>query len=500
MAQGYWAAGVEELEACFYMHFRENPFAGGYTIMCGTAQLAQLVEGFGFTDEDGDYLASILAPDGSKLFDPGFLRTLPNMRLNIDIDAAPEGTAVFPYEPIVRVTGPLMQCQMIESALLNCINFESLVATKAARVCEAAARRPVAEFGLRRAQGPNGGVLASRAAIVGGCASTSNVLAGKTYGLPVSGTHAHSWVMAFDDELEAFRAYARAFPHNCVLLVDTFDVLEGTRNAAIVGHEMEQRGQRLSGIRIDSGDLAWFSIQARKILDDAGLEHVKIVASNDLDEYTISSLLNEQQARIDSFGVGTRLACAYDQPALGGVYKLSATRKPGSDTWEPCLKASEQIRKSTLPGRLATRRYLDSDGRMIGDMVYNQDAPICHPVLDTGSSHAVQQKGETAIGGLQDERPLIIDPFDATHIKDLSHAASAHELLQPLVRAGAVTAAAAGQTPPFSATTAQTVTRSNLAALDPTHKRLLNPHVYTVGLEPALHELRDNLLKRARGL
>ena len=235
---------------------------------------------------------------------------------------------VFPHEPIVRVMGPIMDCQLIETALLNCVNFETLIATKAARVCLAAHGLPVAEFGLRRAQGAGGGMWASRAAVVGGCASTSNVLAGKTYGLPVSGTHAHSWVMSFPNELEAFRAYAREFPRNCVLLVDTYDVEQGIRNAITVGLEMRARGERLAGIRIDSGDLAWLAKMARRMLDEAGLEDCGIVLSNDLDEYTIQSILDEG-APVSSWGVGTKLACAFDQPTLGGVYKLSATRAPG---------------------------------------------------------------------------------------------------------------------------------------------------------------------------
>lgn len=312
MAQGYWRSGKIDEEACFHAFFRENPFKGGYAIACGMANIASLVEGFHFSEKDIAYLASIPAPGGGALFDPEFLSYLHELRLTLDIDAVLEGTVVFPNDPLVRVTGPILQCQLIETALLNCINFETLIATKAARIC-LEAKTPVAEFGLRRAQGENGGVAASRAAVVGGCASTSNVLAGQLFGIPVSGTHAHSWVMAFDSELEAFRAYADIFPTNCVLLVDTYDIQQGIQNAIIVGHEMEARGERLTAIRIDSGDLAWEAKRARAMLDAAGLPQVGIVLSNDLDEYTIKSI-RDAGAPVNSWGVGTKLATAYDQP------------------------------------------------------------------------------------------------------------------------------------------------------------------------------------------
>ena len=279
MAQGYWETGQGD-----------------------TAQLADLVDEFSFSDEDVAYLGSLDAPGGGKLFKPEFLDYLRTFELRVDIDAVLEGTVVFPHEPLVRVTGPIMDCQLIETALLNCVNFETLIATKAARVC-LSAQAPVAEFGLRRAQGAGGGLWASRAAVVGGCASTSNVLAGKLFDIPVSGTHAHSWVMSFPDELTAFRAYAEAFPKNCVLLVDTYDVEQGIKNAITVGLEMRERGERLSGIRIDSGDLSWLARMARAMLDEAGLTDCGIVLSNDLDEFTIQSIRDEG-AQVTSWGVG----------------------------------------------------------------------------------------------------------------------------------------------------------------------------------------------------
>ncbi|MBQ9001643.1 MAG: nicotinate phosphoribosyltransferase, partial [Eggerthellaceae bacterium] len=246
MAQGYFDHGMGDTQACFHMYFRSYPFKGGYAVASGIDQLAELVEGYGFTSEDIDYLAKLDAPGGGRLFSDEFLDYLGAFKLSVDIDAVPEGTIVFPNEPLVCVTGPILECQLIETPLLNCVNFETLIASKAARVCQAAGA-PVAEFGLRRAQGAAGGIWASRAAVVGGCSSTSNVLAGRMFDIPVSGTHAHSWVMSFPDELTAFRAYAESFPNNCVLLVDTYDVEQGVRNAITVGLEMRERGERLMG-------------------------------------------------------------------------------------------------------------------------------------------------------------------------------------------------------------------------------------------------------------
>jgi len=466
MAQAYWHADKQGTEASFYLHFRENPFNGGYTIACGLAQVVEYIEGFGFSGEDIAYLSSVTTSDGTLLFDPRFLEDLTALQLTLDIDAVREGEVVFPREPLLRVTGPVLQCQIVETALLNCIGFGSVVATKAARICSIA-HGPVAEFGLRRAQGPAGGIYASYAAIVGGCASTSNVAAGKRFSLPVSGTHAHSWVMAFDSELEAFRAYAKTFPHNCILLVDTYDTLQGVANAIVVAHEMEQRGERLAAIRIDSGDLAWLSKQARALLDKAALDYVKIIASNNLDEYTILSLNTEQGARIDAWGVGTRLATAFDQPALGCVYKMSAVRDTNATSWKPCLKISEQIQKSSLPGILSARRYLDANNVMVGDMVYD----LMNPPTDD----------------------RIIDPTDELRQKDLS-AATPHELLKPLIRGGK-----AVRSVPH-ALEAQQVVRQSLAQLDNSNKRLLNSHSYPVGLERSLFALRDRLVREARGL
>ena len=263
MAQGLWENGKLEEQGCFTAFYRDRPFGNAFAVMCGTAELPELVENLRFTDEDIDYLSSLSAPGGGKMFNPDFLEFMRGFRMRVDIDAVPEGELVFPREPMVRVTGSALECQLLETALLNTINFQTLVATKTARVVQAAKGRPVAEFGLRRAQGPDGGLAVARASYVAGCASTSNVLAGRRYGIPVFGTHAHSWVMSFDTELEAFRAFARSMPKNCTLLIDTYDVREGVENAIIVAKEMEARGDRLAAIRIDSGDLAKLSSYVR---------------------------------------------------------------------------------------------------------------------------------------------------------------------------------------------------------------------------------------------
>ena len=469
MAQGYWETGQGATQACFHAYFRDYPFRGGYAIACGMDQLAELIEGFEFSADDVGYLASLDAPGGGKLFKPEFLDYLHTFSLRADIDAVAEGAVVFPHEPIVRVMGPIMDCQLIETALLNCVNFETLIATKAARVCLAAHGLPVAEFGLRRAQGAGGGMWASRAAVVGGCASTSNVLAGKTYGLPVSGTHAHSWVMSFPSELEAFRAYAREFPRNCVLLVDTYDVEQGIRNAITVGLEMRARGERLAGIRIDSGDLAWLAKMARRMLDEAGLDDCGIVLSNDLDEYTIQSILDEG-APVSSWGVGTKLACAFDQPTLGGVYKLSATRAPGQAEWVDRLKISESAAKLTVPGVLDVRRYYNDNGTIAGDMVFDVNAGV-------------------------DEGQVIVDPLDSMRRKKLVGKRFS-TMLEPLARNGQVVLEASDR----SAMEAQRRCREGLACLDESQKRMLNPHTYPVGLEYGLCERRRALVGKLRGI
>lgn len=465
MAQGYWKEGMTDTYACFHMFFRDNPFGGGYTIACGTGLIDRIVEGMYFDDNDVAYLASIEAPGGGKLFDPEFLEYLRAFKPRLTIDAVPEGTVVFPREPLVRVMGPIIDCQLFETTLLNMVNFQTLVATKSQRVCMAANGGAVSEFGLRRAQGPDGGISASRAAYVGGCASTSNVLAGKEYNIPVSGTHAHSWVMAFPSELKAFRAYADAMPKNCTLLVDTYSVEGGVKNAIVVAKEMEERGEKLAAIRIDSGDLAELSKMARKMFDDAGLGYVKIVASNDLDEYTIESLLR-QGAPIDAWGVGTKLATCYEQPALAGVYKLSAVKPTPEFDWKPVVKVSEQAYKLTIPGVLQIRRYIDEEGRPVGDMIVD---PVYEDTAQT----------------------RIVDPMDATLTLSLAEYDYV-ELLEPVVKDGKVVKSEE------SLEDARRRVKKTMKKFDPAIKRFINPAVYPTGIEAGLFEVRTQMVKRTR--
>ncbi len=467
MAHGYWRRERQGVatEAAFHLFFRKLPFGGGFAIACGLEAALDYLTGLRFGPADLDYLAGLAGADGKPLFEPAFLDFLAGFRFRGDVDAVPEGTAVFAHEPLLRVTGPILDAQLVETALLTLINYPTLVATKAARVCLAAGEAPVVEFGLRRAQGIDGAVTAARAAAVGGCVATSNLLAGQLFDLPARGTHAHSWVMAFDSEEEAFRAYAEAQPGNCVLLVDTVESLGGVRRAARVGLEMRARGERLLGVRLDSGDLAYLSVEARRILDEAELPEVRIFASNDLDEHLIESL-RQQGARVDVWCVGTRLVTAFDEPALGGVYKLAAIRRSGG-AWEPRLKLSEQAAKTTTPGLLQVRRYSDERG-LVADLIFDEERGVAEP-------------------------PTVVDPVDPTRRKRLHGKMDAEDLLIPVLRGGE-----AVYRPPALAEVRER-TRAQLGRLHPGITRFLNPHSYPVGLELALHEAKMALVLAARG-
>lgn len=393
MANAYWKSGLAERDAVFHLYFRRSPFGGAFAIGAGLSAVVEFLEGFGFDDDDVAYLAELRGNDAGPLFDREFLGVLRAMRFECDLDAVPEGTAVFPGEPLLRIRGPIAQGQLVETALLNFVNFQTLVATKAARICLAAGTDPVLEFGLRRAQGPDGGVSASRAAYIGGCAATSNVLAGRRFGIPVRGTHAHSWVMAFESERAAFQAWAEAMPNNCIFLVDTYDTLQGVRLAAETGEYLREKGNELAGVRLDSGDLADLSIAARSVLDASGFPDASIVASGDLDEHAIEEL-KRRGAAIGVWGVGTRLATAHDEPALGGVYKLGALCDP-EGSWRYPIKRSDDPEKSTLPGIHQTRRYIER-GEFRGDVIFDaelgltaDDEPhedLLVPVLRAGRS------------------------------------------------------------------------------------------------------------------
>src|SRR5437868_10010639 len=328
MACGYFKAGMAEHEAAFHVTFRENPFAGQFTVACGLATAIDFLRTFHFTAAEINYLSSQRGNDGNAMFDSGFLDYLSGLQLTCDVDAIPEGTLIFPNEPLTRVRGPVIQCQLMETALLTILNFQSLIATKAARVRLAAENDAVIEFGLRRAQGIDGGLTAARAAYVGGCDGTSNLQAGEEFGIPVSGTQAHSWIMFFESERDAFEKYAKAMPNNCIFLVDTYNSIEGIRHAIEIGNELRTQGHEIIGVRLDSGDGVALSIKARRMLDEAGFANAKIVGSGNLDEYMITDL-KQRGAKIDVWCVGTKLSTGQPDGALGGIYKLGATRRPG---------------------------------------------------------------------------------------------------------------------------------------------------------------------------
>ncbi len=372
MAYGYWKLNMHEQEAAFHLLFRKNPFQSNYALNCGLATVIDFLSDWHFQEDDLAYLATLTNIKNEPLFSTDFLDYLKQLRFTCDLFAIQEGTIVFAHAPVLRIQGSLLQCQLLESPLLNIINFQTLIATKASRVCRAAGNDEVIEFGLRRAQGPDGALSASRAAYIGGCHATSNTLAGKLYDIPVRGTHAHSWVTAFPSEKEAFTAYADVMPHNCILLVDTYNTIEGVKHAIEVGKQLREKEADLLGIRLDSGDLAKLSIKARQLLDEAGLTHTKILASNSIDEYVIADL-KQQGAAISSWGVGTNLATAYDQPALDGVYKLSAIYQDAK--WEYKLKLSEQAVKISNPGRHQVRRFFVGE-QYVMDMIYDIDLGI----------------------------------------------------------------------------------------------------------------------------
>jgi nicotinate phosphoribosyltransferase len=463
MAYGYWRLGRAEEEAVFHLFFRRAPFRGGYAIAAGLAQAIEYLTRLRFTADDLAYLATLTGNDDLPLFSAEFLAYLGELRFTCELDAAPEGTAVFAHEPLLRVRGPILQCQLVETPLLNLLNFSTLIATKAARVCTAAGSEPVLEFGLRRGQGIDGALSAARAAYLGGCAATSNVLAGKRYGIPVRGTHAHSWVMSFADEREAFVAYAEALPNNCVFLVDTYDTLAGVAKAIEVGALLGARGHALGGVRLDSGDLATLSRQARALLDAAGFPEAAVVASNDLDEHEIESL-RRGGARISVWGVGTRLVTAYDQPALGGVYKLAAIRSGPDAPWQYRVKLSEEPIKVSNPGIQQVRRHSGPDGRFVGDVIYEE-------TLGAGpTAHRVDAPNET-----------------------FTLADAGEDLLVPVLRGGLPVYTP----PPLADSRARTI--DQLARLGPEVRQLQAPERYPVGLEVQLQALKDRLVAAARG-
>jgi nicotinate phosphoribosyltransferase len=461
MMGGYLSCGKEKQRVVFDLFFRTVPSDGGFCVAAGLSSAIDYILNLKFGPEELEYIRA------QEMFQPHFVEFLSRLRFTGDLDAVPEGTVVFPYEPLVRVSAPIPEAQLIETALLNQINFQTLIATKAARVVLAAESSPVMEFGLRRAQGSDGALSASRAAYIGGVESTSNVLAGQRYGIPVKGTMAHSWVMSFGSELEAFRAYATAYPDGCVLLVDTYDTLDsGVPNAIQVAHELEAAGHRFQGIRLDSGDLAVLSQRARQMLDDAGLRDAKIVASSDLDELIIRDI-TAQGARIDLWGVGTNLVTSKDCPALGGVYKLSAAEEGGE--MRPRMKMSNNIAKLTDPGVKELYRVMDPNGEWLGDVLACQGEEV-----PEGKSLRTHHRTYAHL------KRTFEGPWNAVR------------LLRPVLREGRP---AEGSPAEESLAAIRARAVRQLSELGPQFKRFKNPELYWLGLTDELWTLKNRMLQ-----
>ena len=466
MMQGYFKEKEKNVKVIFDMFYRRNPDDNGFAISCGLEQLIELIENFHFSEEDIAYLASL------KMFDSDFLEYLKDFRFTGDIYAIPEGNVMFPREPVVKVKAPIMQAQLIETALLNIINHQSLIATKASRVVHAAKGDGVMEFGLRRAQGPDAGIYGARAAVIAGCVGTSNVLAGQMFDIPVLGTHAHSWIMSFDSELEAFRAYARIYPDNCLLLIDTYDTLKsGLPNAIRVFKEMRDAGitPKKYGIRMDSGDLAYLSKQVKKAFDEAGFPNPVISASNDLDENLIASL-KAQGATINSWGVGTNLITSKDTPAFGGVYKLAAIEDKETGEMIPKIKISENSEKVTNPGdKVIYRIYSKDTGKIVADLI-----ALADEVYDVN------------------EELLLFDPVEPWK-KTLLPAGSytMKQLLIPVFKDGECV-----YKDRPTVRQLQQICASDMATLWEESRRLVNPHEVHVDLSRPLYDLKQELLDR----
>lgn len=457
MAQGYFLSGRYNEKASFDYFYRKNPYDGAYVTFSGLSTMLELLSSFRYAPDDCVHLSE-------AGFDKSFVDFLSDFTFKGSIEAVREGEVVFPNEPVVRIEGTLLETQLVETLVLNILNFETLIATKANRMRLAAGDRLLMEFGLRRSQG-FGGLLASKAAISGGFNSTSNVMAGKLFKVRSSGTMAHSWIQSFDDELEAFRVFADLYPDDCILLVDTYNTLKsGIPNAIKIAEELGKKGKKLNGIRLDSGDLTYLSKKARLMLDKAGLREVKIVASNQLDEFIIQSLLT-QGAPIDAFGVGTSLATGKSDAALDGVYKLAWLNG------DPTMKFSDNVVKTTLPGRKKIWRFIDSDGLFDCDAISLDD--------------------ETAFD-------RIIHPTDPAKQKNISFENKVEEILIPVMRNGKVVIKAQ------NASETAAYTKKRLQQLPDEHKRFLNPHVYKVGITAKLAQSRESLtnnyLKNPTGL
>jgi nicotinate phosphoribosyltransferase len=467
MMQGYFNGRLDE-SAVFDMFFRRQPFEGGYAIFAGISDFLDSLSRFSFSSGDIEYL------EGLGLFKDDFLQYLSDFSFKGSVYAMEEGSVVFPNEPLVRVEGNILEAQLVETLLLNSVNFPTLIATKAARIVHAAGSDTVLEFGLRRAQGSNGALTATKSAFTGGVAGTSNVLAGRQYGIPVKGTMAHSWIMSFESELAAFRKYAEIYPDSCVLLVDTYDTLaSGVPNAIKVFKELKERGHTSGmGIRLDSGDLCYLSIEARHMLDEAGLDKVIIVASNDLDEYIVANL-KQEGSRIDAWGIGTRLVTAHDDPSLTGVYKITSKTREGTTT--PCIKLSNNPIKTSNPGIKNVMRFYDSNGSMTGDLIYLEEEKdqLCKAI----------------------SRRDAVTGFDTVHSSSSFLFDNYHDgvaLLKPAWKDGKRCHAKR------TAKEMQAFATAQLASLDKRHKRLMNPHLYQTGLSFKLKTLKEKMIQEKK--
>ena len=462
MMQGYFKNQNRNQTVIFDMFYRTNPLESGYAIAAGLQQLIEYIEGLHFAQKDIDYLRSL------QIFEDDFLDYLKDFRFSGNIYSIPEGTVIFPREPIVKVIAPIMEAQLVETAILNIINHQSLIATKTARVCYAARGDGIMEFGLRRAQGPDAGIYGARAAMIGGCIGTSNVLCGQMFDVPVKGTHAHSWIMSFPDEYTAFKAYAEIYPSACILLVDTYDTLKsGVPNAIRVFTEMREAGIPLTfyGIRMDSGDLAYLSKKVRKMLDEAGFPDAVISASNDLDEFLIDSL-KAQGATITSWGVGTNLITSKDWPAFGGVYKLSAIM--GEDgKFIPKIKLSENTEKVTNPGNKKIYRiYEKESGKIKADLICLEDEIFSEDQQILLFDPAEPWKKTTVHPGEFTLRELMVPVFE--NGKCVYESPKVMEIREYCAR--------------------------ELDTLWEETKRLVNPHKVYVDLSPRLYDIKISLL------
>jgi nicotinate phosphoribosyltransferase len=457
MMQGYFLRGKNPV-VVFDMFFRRQPFGGGFSIVAGIQDAVSHITHVGFTADDIAYLDSL------GTFSREFLERLAGFRFTGDVWAMEEGSLAFPGEPLVRVHAPLIEAQLIESALLAIVNFQTLIATKAARIRLAANGGSLLEFGLRRAQGVDGALSAARAAFIGGAAATSNTLAGQRFGIPVRGTMAHSWIMAFASEREAFQKYAETYPDNCVLLIDTYDTLgSGIENAVAVGQGLTAAQKKHFGVRLDSGDLEYLSKKVRARLDDAGLTEAKIVASNELDENIIHQLVT-RGAPIDVWGVGTNLVTGGSDPALTGVYKIAARRQDGE--WVPTIKVSNNPEKVTIPGIKQVWRFLSREGSPLADLV-----ALENETLAAGRPYTFHHP-------LGDYRSFTLEEYGS---------------LRPLLSVKVKDGKTACAFPPLPEVQARAC--RELDMLDDTYKRLINPHVYKVSLSDTLNELKSRLIR-----